>query len=306
MRPDFLIIGAEKAGTTWLHDVLRAHPDLFLPDTKELHFFNRFDSNGREIDTYARRGLGWYERHFEAAERGKPAGEATPLYLCDPAAPRRIRRTLPEARFIVLLRDPVSRTWSHYRMARAKGHITEDLATLIDRRDARIVGRGLYAAQLDRWFALFPRERFLILFFEQVMAEPQAALTRIAAWLEVDPAPLLEAGPEVRRNAATGYRSAAVYNASVVGARALRHFPPTRSLARRMKAAGLYDLLKRANRVEAPMLSMTQAERMALVACFRDDVARLSTAHGLDPPWSGRFALAASQSPEPEPVLHVP
>ena len=111
LRPDFLIIGAEKAGTTWLHDVLRAHPDLFLPDTKELHFFNRFDSNGREIDTYARRGLDWYQRHFEAAERGKPAGEATPLYLCDPAAPRRIRRTLPEARFIVLLRDPVSRTW---------------------------------------------------------------------------------------------------------------------------------------------------------------------------------------------------
>jgi len=73
-----------------------------------------------------------------------------------------------------------------------------------------------------------------------------------------------------------------------------------------MKAAGLYDLLKRANRVEAPMLSMTQAERMALVACFRDDVARLSTVHGLDPPWSGRFALAAPQSAEPEAVLHVP
>jgi hypothetical protein len=306
LRPDFLIIGAEKAGTTWLHDVLSAHPDLFLPDAKELHFFNRFDSNGREIDNFARRGLGWYEGHFEAAERGNPAGEATPLYLCDPAAPGRIRRTLPEARFIVLLRDPVDRSWSHYRMARAKGHVTEDLGVLIERRDARIVGRGLYAAQLDRWFALFPRERFLILFFEQVMAEPHAALIRIAVWLDVDPAPLLEAGPEVRRNAASGYRSAAVYNASVASARALRRFPPTRSLARRMKAAGLYDLLKRANRTEAPNLAMTRAERAALVARFREDVARLSTDHGLDPPWSGRFAPSEVRTPRPEALLHVP
>jgi hypothetical protein len=170
MLPDFLIIGAEKAGTTWLHDVMRGHPGLYLPDTKELHFFNRTDSNGRVTDRYARHGLAWYEARFDGARPGQMVGEATPLYLSDSAAPDRIRATLPEARFIIVLRDPVARSWSHYRMAVAKGHVVDPLDTLIDRRDETVLGRSLYAAQLDRWFSRFPRDRFLILFFEDVMS----------------------------------------------------------------------------------------------------------------------------------------
>jgi hypothetical protein len=293
LRPDFLIIGAEKAGTTWLYDVLRIHPSLFLPDTKEIHFFNRFDSNLRRIDRFETRGLDWYERHFAGARPGMQVGEATPMYLCDPAAPARIHRTLPYGRFIVLLRDPVSRTWSHYRMARAKGHVSAGLDQLIDREDQAILHRGLYAAQFDRWRALFPRDRFLILFFEEVMAEPEVALTRVADWLGVAPDPLMQATPGRRRNAATGYRSPAVYRASVAGARGLRQFPPTRALARRMKAAGLYDLLKRANRAAVPDLTLTEANRAALQAFFRDDVRRLATDHGLAPPWPAFVPQAA-------------
>jgi hypothetical protein len=289
LRPDFLIIGAEKAGTTWAYDILRAHPDLFLPDVKEIHFFNRFTSTGRKTDNFRRRGLGWYDRHFDGAHGNMAVGEATPMYLCDPDAPGRIRQTLPDARFIVLLRDPVARTWSHYRMARAKGHVTDDLDTLIRRRDPAIIARSLYAAQLDRWFALFPRDRFLILFFEDVMAQPRPVLAQIATWLGVEAAPLLATDPETRRNAATGYRSPRLYNASVVSARAIRAFPPTRGIARRMKASGLYDRLKRANRTEAPSLTMTDDQRTALVALFRDDVARLSSVHALDPPWATTF-----------------
>lgn len=301
-RPDFLIIGAEKAGTTWLHDVLWTHPRLFLPDTKELHFFNALDSNLRPLDRFERLGPGWYARQFDAARPGDKAGEATPMYLCDLAAPGRIRAALPEARFIVLLRDPVARTWSHYRMARAKGHVSADLGTLIAARDAAIVGRSLYAAQLDRWFALFPRDRFLILFFEEVMADPRPSLARVATWLGVDPAPLMDAAPEAARNAATGYRSPVLHNASVAAARALRRFPATSGLARRMKAVGLYDLIKRANRTSAPPLAMTGAERAALRAIFRHDVLRLASVHGLGPPWLDAYRDAPA--PSPVPVAH--
>lgn len=248
MKPDFLIIGAEKAGTTWLYDVLRAHPDLYLPDVKEVHFFNRFDSNGQETDNFTRRGQQWYLAHFSDAQAGQKVGEATPMYLCDPDAPERIRDMLPDARFIVMLREPVSRAWSHYRMAKAKAHISEDLDTLIAKQDTRVLGRGLYAAQLARWFALYPPERFLVLFFEEVMSDPAPSLQRIADWLDIDAAPLLAAKPEEARNAATSYRSPGFYNLSVRFARALRNSPYTQGLAGRLKASGLYDLLKRANK----------------------------------------------------------
>jgi hypothetical protein len=288
--PSFLIIGAEKAGTTWLHDVLRAHPGLFLPDVKEVHYFNRFDSNGREIDNFSRRGPDWYRRHFAHAAPGIPTGEATPMYLCDPEAPARIRQTLPDARFIVMLRDPVSRAWSHYRMARAKQQIDADLDALIDAADARFLGRGLYGQQLARWLGLFPRDRFLVLFFEEVMAHPEPALERIADWLGVEVGPFLRARPEERRNAASGYRSAALYNASVRAARALRNFPLTRGLAVALKASGLYDAIKRANRGAPPELTMTNAQRDALSAFYRDDVLGLAKILNLPSlPWESSF-----------------
>lgn len=285
MRPDFLIIGAEKAGTTWLYDVLRSHPDVFLPDTKELHFFNRLDSNGRGLSNYETKGPAWYERQFADARPDQLLGEATPLYLCDPAAPGRIQQALPKTRFIVLLRNPVSRTWSHFRMARAKGHLADDLDCAIRRRDPNILGRGLYAQQLDLWMSLFPRDRFLIRFFEDLAVDPQLVLSDVSAWLGISSVPLLSADPQKPRNPATGYRSAALHNASVRGARALRSFPPTRGLAKRMKAAGLYDVVKSANRKAAIGDHLTARQQADLTAFFKSDVARLVSDHGLMPPW---------------------
>ena len=287
MLPHFLVIGAEKGGTTWLHDVLRHHPDLYLPDVKEVHFFNRFDSNGREIDNFRGRGLAWYERHFEAARPGQLAGEATPMYLCDPEAPARIAETLPDARFIVMLREPVSRALSHYRMARSKKHTNSDLGTLIRDEDARFLGRGLYARQLERWFALFPRDRFLILFFDDVAARPQELLRRVADWLGLDPAPLLAARPEERRNAATGYRSAALHNTSVRIARGLRNFPVTRGLAGALKSRGLYNAVRRANTSAPPRLELPEADRRAVEAYYREDLAALAALlEGETPTWA--------------------
>lgn len=287
LRPDFLIIGAEKAGTTWLHDVLSAHPDLFLPSVKEIHFFNRFDSNRNATDNFTRRGVDWYERHFDGATPGQIVGEATPMYLCDPDAPTRIQATLPEARFIVLLREPVSRAWSHYRMARAKKHIDEDLDVLIAAKDPRILGRGLYAEQLKHWMSLFPPERFLVLFFEEVMSDPAPALTKVADWLGVSVDPLLAARPEESRNAASGYRSAGFYNASVKTARALRNFPLTRGLAEGLKASGLYDLVKNANRNASEKLNLTAAQTASLRQFYRDDLSALSQVVGRAPlPWA--------------------
>ncbi|MEM6577879.1 MAG: sulfotransferase [Pseudomonadota bacterium] len=286
MQPDFLIIGAEKAGTTWLHDVLGAHPALFLPDVKEIHYFNRFDSNGNEIDNFTKRGQQWYQTHFAKAAEYQITGEATPMYLCDPEAPARIYDTLPDARFIVTLREPVSRAWSHYRMARAKAHIDRDLDELIANRDANVLGRGLYAVQLQRWFEFFSRDRFLILFFEDIIADPAPSLRRIASWLGVDADPLLSAEPEKARNAATGYRSAGFYNFSVKAARAMRNTPLTRGLASQMKAVGIYDMVKKANRTSSENLTLSDDQRNALAQFYRRDRKALQKLIGQEQlPW---------------------
>ncbi len=168
--PDAVILGAQKCGTTSLHGYLVQHPGVIAPLRKEVHFF---DLN------YAR-GENWYRAHF--GRDGEPGLnlDASPYYLFHPAVPQRMHALLPDARMVVLLRDPARRAYSHYWHERAKGREPLDFEAAIaaepDRievADARLAGgslerspdhqhfsylaRGRYAEQLERWFALFSR-----------------------------------------------------------------------------------------------------------------------------------------------------
>src|SRR5215470_750369 len=117
--PDFLIIGAQKAGTTSLYAYLTAHRDVRPAGRKEVHYFDLGFTAGAEL------GEGWYRSMFPLRARlaldgrrtGRPVrtGEASPYYLFHPAAPQRAAALVPEARLLVLVRDPVERAWSHYR-----------------------------------------------------------------------------------------------------------------------------------------------------------------------------------------------
>lgn len=270
--PSFLIIGAEKAGTTWLHDVLGQHPAVVLPDVKELHFFNDQTSNLAPNDRFHRSGPEWYAAQFARCAEAQQTGEATPLYLPDPAAPARAAALLPNAQILILLRNPITRAVSHYRMAHAKGHLTDSFSDAIDRADPRLLDRGQYARQIARWLKVYPRHQIHVTLFE-TLRDP-AALGAIAKFLRLDPDGF--AAPEAaERNAATGYRSAALYNLSVRTARAARAFPPTRRLAERLKSTGVYAQLKRANMRPAEPFMLSPADRARLSAYFEEDVAAL-------------------------------
>src|SRR4051812_23905676 len=117
--PNFLVIGVEKGGTTWLHAQLKKHPQIFLPDTKEIHFFNKYSSNLIERD-YFKLGIGWYLDFFKPYNGQRAIGEVTPMYICDSEAPLRIQKTLLSVRLIAILRNPVDRAYSHYWMAKNK------------------------------------------------------------------------------------------------------------------------------------------------------------------------------------------
>ena len=150
MLPNFLVCGVQKATTTSLYAYLRQHPQIYLPETKELNYFNQ----------HWGKPLTWYAAHF-AAWSGQPAvGEVSPLYLWDEHTPERIARTLPEARLIFLLRNPIDPAYSidWFNVARGVQNPKESFSAAIRSPEGewRYLSKGLYAAQLSRYVLHFP------------------------------------------------------------------------------------------------------------------------------------------------------
>ena len=206
--PDFLIIGAQKAGTTALYAYLRWHPQITGPSFKEVSFFDRH---------YAR-GERWYRAHLPVRRTGL-VGEASPSYLFHPLAPERVARMLPRARLIALLRNPVDRAFSHYQHEVALGREQLSFEDALAREDERMEGevermlrepayfshawwnytytaRGRYAEQLERWFEAFPREQLLVLLTDELAADTAAAYRRVLDFLGAE-AQELDAYPRI-------------------------------------------------------------------------------------------------------------
>jgi hypothetical protein len=231
--PDFLIIGAQKAGTTALYAYLRRHPAITGPSWKEVSYFDR----------HFARGEAWYRGNFpnRIRARGKLVGEASPSYVFHPLGPERVRALVPEARLVALVRNPVDRALSHYHHEVALGREPLSFEDALAAEEERLRGeeerlaadpgyfsrawwshaykaRGRYAEQLERWLAVFPREQLLILPSEDLGAEPERTHARVLDFLGAAPH-RLDAYPRVyeRRyeamNADTRERLAAEFKA---------------------------------------------------------------------------------------------
>ena len=198
--PGFLILGAQKAGTTALYEYLRRHPGITGPRWKEVSYFDR----------HYRRGPAWYRGNFPAGRRGRLVGEASPSYLFHPLAPARAAALVPGARLIAILRDPVERAYSHYQHEVSFGREPLGFEEAIELEEERMEGelermladpgyfshawwnytyvaRGLYAEQLERWYASFPAEQLLVLANEELSAEPAATYARVLGFLGAAP-----------------------------------------------------------------------------------------------------------------------
>lgn len=239
--PDYLIIGAQRAGTTSLYNYLIRHPDIAGARlAKEVHFFDlRYD-----------RGEGWYRRFFptraahlrhrERTGESLVPGEASPYYLVHPLVPERVAGLLPDVRLIAMVRDPVERAFSQWRHEARLGYETLPFAEAIAREPERTAGelarlrddpgyrsfshqhhtymaRGEYADQLGVWLERFPRQRLLVVGSEEFFAQPGEELRRVHAFLGVRPMDLnsyekfnaAEGGsmdPETRRRLVAHFR----------------------------------------------------------------------------------------------------
>jgi Sulfotransferase domain len=207
LLPDYLIIGAQRAGTTSLHRYLVQHPGVrTMLRTKGVHFF----------DVNYGRGMAWYAARFPTRLAARSVarrhgvelrtGEASPYYLFHPHVPGRVAEHLPRVKLIALLRDPVQRAYSHYQHEVARGFETLSFEQAVEAEPARLAGetermaaeplynsfahqhhsylaRGRYHEQLAAWRARFADEQLLVLSSERFFREPEATFRRVLDFL---------------------------------------------------------------------------------------------------------------------------
>ena len=203
--PDFVIIGAQKGGTSFLYQLLVQHPHVKPAFAKEVHYF----------DLNFRKGDNWYRSYFPVQVRNSRkyiTGEASPYYLFHPHAPRRASTVLPDAKLIVMLRNPVDRAYSHYQhqVKRGKGEGRETLTfeeaieaekrilpgevskmlqdefyESLRHRTRSYLRRGIYIDQLLAWLSFFPRKQMLILKSEDLFNDTTNVLERILDFLKI-------------------------------------------------------------------------------------------------------------------------
>ena len=175
---DFLAVGPQRTGTSWLDHMLRRHPAVCLPrQVKETMFFEQHHD----------KGVSWYASHFPGAAPGQVRGEVAPTCFDHTESVERIAALSPACRIIATLREPVGRTVSLWHHHVAKGRAPRDFRRAV-REMPRIVDSGRYATHLPRWLERFGAERVLVLLIDDIGERPQEVLDRVTAFLGVEPA----------------------------------------------------------------------------------------------------------------------
>ncbi|HEX4299950.1 MAG TPA: sulfotransferase [Gammaproteobacteria bacterium] len=189
LGPTFLGIGAQKAGTTWLHEMLRQHPDIGLPKTKELHYWDVKHDKGMPLTGY--------EAIFAAMPQ-PVRGEITPGYAILPTGTiALIRARYPDLQLLLTLRNPLERAWSNAKMYLVLQKLVPDEPRVAQVEDAWYLEhfrselslrRGDYLTCIDNWLQHFDRSQLLLSLYDDLVGDPRAFLARSCRHIGVDPA----------------------------------------------------------------------------------------------------------------------
>jgi hypothetical protein len=189
-RVDFIVAGVQKAGTTAIHDFLAQHPQVALLRDQALHFFDKEENFAGQPDYRILHG------NFDPGWRWRTAGEVTADYLYYPRALERIAAYNPKVKIIISLRNPTERAFSQWNMRREKNQEPLEFVDALKRdqeiglaknpRGNAYIARSLYAPQLEKAFALFPREQVFVLKYETFRGDPSPIVDRIFDLIGVD------------------------------------------------------------------------------------------------------------------------
>ena len=214
--PNFMCLGAAKSGTTTLYDILRQHPDIYIPAFKEPHFF--------DIPENYKNGIEWYKRNYFRNANKKIIADFTPSYFFEKEAPKRIFKNLGrDMKFLVVFRNPVDRAYSHYLHSKRDDHESENFEKSLELEVSRLnkhenqsdylsylrhsyVHQGLYAQMINRYLQYFSLDNFLFIHFEnELLQERELTIKRILEFLEIDSSVLLRT--DIRSNPSSKEKS---------------------------------------------------------------------------------------------------
>lgn len=172
--PNFLYIGAAKAGSTWLHHVLKEHPEVFVPEAKDIKFFDR----------YYGKGLKWYESHFTPSQQHLAVGELSHDYFLDEDCARKISSIYPDIKLICCLREPVERTLSEYHFRKSmdlpRSCTFEEFAF-----QRNTIKKSSYYTNLVPFYRSFDSRNILIIFFDELQSNPASFARQVFKFLGV-------------------------------------------------------------------------------------------------------------------------
>lgn len=263
--PTFLGIGVPRAGTTWLHELLVTHPDVYMPvRRKELSFF----------DKYFDRGIQWYEEFFPSkaqADQYQAIGEITPHYLYCTQCPKRIANVSSVANLILIVRNPIDRAYSHYRHRVRLDNYSGSFEEFLSFRPHAIEW-GFYSRYVKNYLRYFGRDQISALVYEQAVSDVSRTKRRLAGFLgvAVDRFPPVSGQERINRGYVPRFQSAYALAANADNYLRERDMDWIVNLAKKLAIKRLFG------KKEGALLSMKEETRMHLINVYEDEFRELA------------------------------
>lgn len=183
-KVDFMCVGAAKCGTTWLYQMLNQHPDIFIPDCKEVHYFNAFHPETLKPNLNNKHDLTWYHHHFQEALPHQLKGDFSTTYFRELDTATTLKAYHQDLKIIVILRNPVERAWSHFQFLYTRGGIKQDNFFKAIEEVPSIITIGKYHQLLECYAQYFDSNQLKIMLYEELQ-DPSLVLTSLIQFLDL-------------------------------------------------------------------------------------------------------------------------
>ena len=264
--PNFLLVGATKAATTWLYECLQEHPEIYVPDLKEVNYFSR----------RYEQGIDWYLSFFDNVQSETAIGELSPSYFTSEAAPSRIYELNPNVRLIVMLRHPIQRAYSQYCMELRYNTVSDNIEQEFN-LDSNIVRESLYYQQIGKFRRLFPATNFKFIIFDDIKKNPQGVLQDLYHFLGVEPNFVNQAIAKPSYAKQPRQKFQQLYTILVAIYRWLNNNSKIgRKILNLIKEQGLNEKFHRLNATKKQYPQLSTSKKQELADFYRSDIQQLS------------------------------